>query len=81
LLKGIDVFDYAAQHAAAGPAPALYEMPHQHPIPTEPATEVLRRLASRYLNQPDALVNMVRMEPCPGGGFRVKIKLEMAYLL
>ncbi|KAH9958349.1 hypothetical protein BC827DRAFT_1385229 [Russula dissimulans] len=45
--------------AAADPAPAfLYEGPHQHPILNEPAREVLRRLASRYVNQPDAHLNM-----------------------
>ena len=50
-------------------------------MPIEPATEVLRQLASRYLNQPDSQVDMVRMEPGLGGRIRVVITLELADLL
>jgi len=83
LLKAreIDIFDYAGQHAPA-PAPAFVdELPHQAHVPIEPATEVLRRLASRYLNQPGSQVDMVRMEPGLGGGVRVVITVELADLL
>ena len=81
-MKGIHLFDYLAQQPPAGPAPAfLNEWPHQPPFHNEAATEVLRRLASRYLNQQDAHVYMFRIGPCPGGGFRVDITLDLAYLL
>ena len=50
-------------------------------MPIEPATEVLRRLATRYLNQPDSQVDMVRMEPSLRGGIRVVITVELADLL
>jgi hypothetical protein len=77
--KEIDAFDYAAQQAAAGPAQAsLDEFPHQEP--NEPAVEVLRRLANRYLNQPGSQVD-IRMEPGPAGGIRMVITLELAELL
>jgi len=45
-------------------------------MPIEPATEVLRRLARRYLDQPDSQVDMVRMEPGLRGGVRVVIAVE-----
>ncbi|KAH9958348.1 hypothetical protein BC827DRAFT_1269631 [Russula dissimulans] len=78
---GIEIFDYLAQQPPAGPAPAFFnEWPHQPPFPNEAATELLRRLASRYLNQQDAHVYMLRIEPCPAGGFRVDITFELVYL-
>jgi len=64
----IDIFDYAGQHTAPGPAQAwLDELPHQDPVLNEPATEAVRRLARRYLNQLNSQVVMVRMEPAPTG--------------
>lgn len=51
------------------------------PAPGQPATENLRRLASRYLNHPDSNVDMVRMEPGLAGRYKVVIVLEMADLL
>ena len=81
-LKDIDIFDHAGQHDPAALAPAFVdELPHQAHVPIEPATEVLRRLASRYLNQPGSQVDMVRMEPGLGGGVRVVITVELADLL
>jgi hypothetical protein len=78
----IDIFDYAGQHTAPGPAQAwLDELPHQDPVLNEPATEALRRLARRYLNQPNSQVEMVRMEPAPTGGIMVVITLELVGLL
>ena len=46
-----------------------------------PATENLRRLASRYLLHPDSKIDMVRMEPGSGGRYKVVIVLEIADLL
>ena len=82
-LKQIDILDYAGQHAPGGLAPAFGELPHQGHMPMiiEPATEVLRKLANHYLNQPDSQVGMVRMEPGLGGGVGVVITLELAALL
>ena len=36
-----------------------------------------RRLASYYLNNPDAYVSTIRLEPGPSGQFQVIITLEM----
>ena len=41
----------------------------------------LRRLADRYVNNPDSVVGVVRLEPGPSGGFQVVIILEVAGLL
>ncbi|KAI9448602.1 hypothetical protein BJY52DRAFT_1228254 [Lactarius psammicola] len=40
-------------------------------------TESLRRLAGSYLNNPDAYVSRIRLEPGPSGQFQVIITLEM----
>ena len=37
-----------------------------------------RRLASRYLNNPNAYVSTIRLEPGPSGQFQVIITVEMA---
>ena len=37
-----------------------------------------RRLASRYISNPDAYVSTIRLEPGPSGQFQVIITLEMA---
>ena len=52
-------------------------------LPQAPTVEALivgsrRRLAGRYLNDPDAYVSMVRLEPSPSGQFQVIITVEMA---
>jgi len=36
-----------------------------------------RRLAGRYLNNPDGHVSTIRLEPGPSGQFQVIITLEM----
>ena len=43
-----------------------------------PQANGLRILAGRFLNNPDTLVNMLRIEPGPGGSFEVWIALELA---
>jgi hypothetical protein len=40
--------------------------------------ESRRRLAGRYLNNPDAYVSTIRLEPSPSGQFQVIVTLEMA---
>ncbi|KAI0293568.1 hypothetical protein BC826DRAFT_969102 [Russula brevipes] len=72
---------HAAQHAAEGPAQAFPDgWPHRGPVPNDPAAEVLRRLASRYLHQPGSEVYMVHIELVPTRRFRVVITLELADL-
>jgi len=73
-----DIFGDVAQHPPAGTAPdGLNAWPHEVPVPGEPATEILRQLASRYLEHPDSQVDTVRVELSPTGGFRVIIALEI----
>ena len=40
-----------------------------------------RRLAQRYLNDPDAYVSTIRLEPSASGQLQVVITLEMVNLL
>ncbi|KAI0293859.1 hypothetical protein B0F90DRAFT_1670705 [Multifurca ochricompacta] len=57
-------------------------VPHlQAPVLGVLEAEGLRRLAGRYLNNPDSYVYMVRMVPGPAGRFRIIITLEMTDLL
>ena len=39
-----------------------------------------RRLAARYVDNVDAYVSMIRLEPSPSGRFQVIITLEMTTL-
>ena len=78
----IGMFDHVDWHPEAEPDQAIREeWPHRGRVPNDPATEVLRQLANRYLHQPGSQVDMVHMEPGPAGGIRVVITLELADLL
>ena len=46
-----------------------------------PVMESLRRLAGRYINNPESRVITVRLEPCPSGRFQVAIMVEIADIL
>jgi len=74
-----DIFGDVAQHPPAGITPSgLDACPREVPVPGEPAAEILRQLASRYLDHPNSQVDTVRVELIPaGGGFRVMIALEI----
>ena len=48
---------------------------------SESVTESLRRLAGRYINDPESLVNAVRFEQASSGRFLVVIMLEIEYIL
>lgn len=74
-----DIFGDVAQHLQAGIAPSgLNAWPHEVPVHGEPAAEILRQLANRYLDHPNSQVDTVRVELNPGGGgFRVMIALEI----
>ena len=41
-------------------------------------SEGRRRLAERYLHNPDAYVSMIRLEPSPSGQLQVIITVEVA---
>jgi hypothetical protein len=55
--------------------------PRQDPTIRISVVDGLRRLADRYVNNPDSVVGVVRLEPGPSGGFQVVIILEVADLL
>ena len=46
-----------------------------------PVTESLRRLARRYINNPESRIITVRLEPGPSGQFQVAIVVEIADIL
>lgn len=73
------LFGYDAQFPVADPPDAFLGV-QLHPAPPAnmPPANRLRNLASRYLNNPDTHVNMLRIEPRPGGRFEVLIALELA---
>jgi hypothetical protein len=51
------------------------------PVPDMSVTESLRRLAGRYIDNPESFVNAVRLEPGSSGRFLVVITLETADIL
>ena len=70
---------HGAHLPAADPPDAFPGVwPHQAPPADIPPANGLRILAGRFLNNPDTLVNMLRIEPGPGGRFEVWIALELA---
>ena len=76
----IDVFNDEIQQAAADPAPAfLGEVPRQGPVPNGRGTELLRQLAILYLNDPNAQLAMLRMEPGLDDDATVVITLKLTY--
>jgi len=76
---GIYGYGYGARLPAAHPLEAYPGVqPHAAPPADMPPANGLRNLASRFLNNPDTLVNMLRIEPGPGGRFMVWIELELA---
>lgn len=68
-------FGYAPTYERAGPPNMGLPM-----VPTLDTSiaESRRRLAGHYLNNPDAYVSTIRLEPSPSGQFQVIITLEMA---
>jgi hypothetical protein len=73
------LYNNDAHLPAAGPPEAFPGVqPHAAPPADIPPANGLRNLASRFLNNLDTLVNMLRIEPGPGGRFVVWIALELA---
>ena len=73
LQAGIDI--------AQTPVAVQPVQPRQDPTPRKLVAEGLRRLADRYVNNPNSVVDVVRLEPGSSGGFQVVIILETAELL
>ena len=72
----------APVHLAAGPFQAQTNVDIDQTLaPDMTVTESLRRLAGRYVDNPESLVNEVRLEPGPSGRFLVIIMLETADIL
>ena|ERR1700761_4366762 len=65
-------------HLPAADPPGAFPGDHPAPHADMPPENGLRILAGRFLNNPDTLVNMLRIEPGPGGRFEVWIALELA---
>jgi hypothetical protein len=70
-------FGYAPVHERAGPSNT--GLVQASTLDTSIA-EGRRRLAARYVNDPDVCVSTIRLEPGPSGRFQVIITLETAAL-
>ena len=55
--------------------------PDQAQVLDLPVSERLRRLARRYVNNPESLVNGVHLEPAPSGRFQVVITIDITDIL
>ena len=73
------LYDYGT-HPPAPDHPEAFPgvQPNAAPPDDMPPANGLRNLVGRFLNNPDTLVNMLRIEPGPGGRFVVWIELESA---
>jgi hypothetical protein len=71
---------YPPRYVAPGPAQAAFPDPFapKIPVPGQPATENLRRLAGRYLHHLNSQVSTVCVEPGVAGHCKVTIILETA---
>ena len=73
------LYDNGAHLPMADPPEAFPGVqPHAAPPAGMPLANSLRNLAGRFLYNPDTLINMLRIEPGPGGRFVVWIALELA---
>jgi len=73
------LYGYGAHLPAADPPEAFPGFqPHAAPPAEMPPANGLRNLADRFFNNPDALVNMLRVELGPRGRIVVWIALELA---
>lgn len=78
------IFGYPPADPAFGPPqdfPGPEALPYPAPLHNAALADGLRNLASRYINNAGTHVNMLRIEPRPGGRFEVWIVLEMADIL
>ena len=77
---GNDYFGHGPNGVVPGPTQAAFSNSSTHRAVDvgQPATENLRRLASRYIHHPGSQIDMVQMEPGSAGRYKVVIVLEMA---
>lgn len=75
---------YAPPHEAVSPSGFEIQTvaaPDQAPVLDMSTPERLRRLAGRYVNDPESLVNGVYLESGPSGRFQVVITVEIGDVL
>jgi hypothetical protein len=73
------LYDHGAHLPAAGPPEAFPGVqPHAAAPADMPQANGLRNLVGRLVNNPDMLINMLRIAPGPSGRFVVWIELELA---
>jgi len=70
-------FQYGAQFPIANPEPIQDIGPHPAPFANVQPANGLRNLAGWYLNNPEAVVNMLRIGPAPGGRVLVWVEFEL----
>ena len=69
---------YAHLRDTAGPLQVQFSAPRdQTQVFDMSVADILRRLAGRYVNDPQSLVNAIHLEPGPSGRFQVVIILEI----
>jgi hypothetical protein len=76
-------YDGYGAHIPVADPPEAFPGVWPYPAPPAdmpPAVNGLRDLAGRFLNNPGTRVNMLWVEPGPGGRFEVWIALELADL-
>ncbi len=73
---------YAPLPEAVGPLQVqIGAEPDQAQVLDIPVPERLRRLAGRYVNNPESLVNGVHLESGPSGRFQIVITVEIGDIL
>ncbi|KAH8991397.1 hypothetical protein EDB86DRAFT_2935219 [Lactarius hatsudake] len=73
------LYGYGAQFPTADPPEAFHNVwPDPAPLANMLPVNDLRNLIGRNLNNPDTLINMVWIEPGPGGRVKLWIALELA---
>jgi hypothetical protein len=73
-----DLYGYGFRLPAVDPPEVFPVQPRAAPPADMPPANGLKNLAGRFLNNPDTFVNMLRIEPGPGGRFVVWMELELA---
>lgn len=74
--------DHAPPPEAVGPDPLQNgAMPSEVQAIDMSVPERLRRLARRYVNNPESLVNGVHLEPDPSGRFQVVITIDITDII
>ena len=81
LVQQVQDFGYGAQYPAADPPEGVAGVWPRPAPPADlnmPPANILRNLAIHYLSNPDARLNVFRIEPRPGGRSEMWIALDLA---